>query len=99
MPPTGPPKPPRPLPWVLALLALALVIGVLVILLPMSWMLISLVLLFLGVVALVLFHYTMWAYIGDDPPQEPTIPPDHQGKRGPPHRNGSHRPGDPFYSK
>jgi hypothetical protein len=84
----------------LALLVLGLVCGVLLALMPLNWMLISLVLLLLGVVGMILFHYAMWAYIGE-PEEEPapTIPPDLQGKRGPPHRNGSHRPGDPFYCK
>lgn len=92
-------RPARFLPWLLASLAVTLVFAVLAYLLPSNWLLISLLLLVLGFVALVVFHYTMWAYIGDDPPREPTIPPDLQGKRGPPHRNGTPRPGDPFYSK
>jgi hypothetical protein len=88
------------MPLILAMAALGVAIALLLVLLPLNWMLISLVLLVLGLAVMVLFHYAMWAYIEDEPPpDEPVIPPDLQGRRGPPHRNGDRRPGDPFYCK
>jgi len=96
-----PPRRPRLWPWLLALTFLGLVMGGLLTVLPFAGLAISLVLLVLGVVGMAVFHYAMWAYIGEGPPEkpQPPIPPDLQGRRGPPHRNGSSRPGDPFYCK
>lgn len=86
--------------WMMALLVLGVISTVLLILLPLNGWVIATILLFLGILMLVAGHYAFWAWLQSEEPDQPVvIPPDPQGRRGPPHRNGSARPGDPFYCK
>jgi len=100
-----PPPPPkrrysRTFFWGMILLGLAAVVGVLLLLMPLNGAVVATILLLVGVLVLVALHYAMWAWLEESPSNDPVVvPPDPQGRRGPPHRNGSPRPGDPSYTK